>query len=75
MADSKIEGASLMFAFTHDIRTHLRAVLTRIQLVQNSGGDLLPRQDQLMLDEAAVAARKIDGLLTAMTAYGEENPV
>jgi chemotaxis family two-component system sensor kinase Cph1 len=69
----------LSFKFAHDIRTYLRTVVTRIQLVQASGGALLPEEDQSMLREAVSAARDIDGLLSAMVAYeegkGEEGAV
>jgi signal transduction histidine kinase len=59
------------FKFAHDIRTYLRTVVTRIQMVQASGAALLPPEDQSMLGEAAAAARDIDGLLNAMVAYQE----
>jgi signal transduction histidine kinase len=61
------------FKFAHDVRTYLRTVVTRIQLVQNSAAALLPQEDQAMLKEAAAAARDIEGLLTAMTAYWDGN--
>jgi len=59
------------FKFAHDVRTYLRTVVTRIQLVQNSAAAILPPVDREMLQEAATAARDIDGLLSAMTAYWE----
>ncbi len=71
MRESKLEDTRLVFTFAHDVRTYLRTVLTRIQLVQNSETAVLPREDQLMLQEAVSAARSIDGLLTAMVAYCE----
>ena len=52
------------FKFAHDIRTYLRTVVTRIQLVQSSGGAVLPQEDQSLLREAVGAARDIEGLLT-----------
>jgi signal transduction histidine kinase len=73
MRDSKLEDTRLVFTFAHDVRTYLRTVLTRIQLVQNSAAAVLPREDQSMLQEAVSAARSIDGLLSAMVAYCDGN--
>ena len=58
-----------MFAFAHDLRTHLRTVVTRIQLVQRRGGAGLSSDDQAMLQEAVTAAGEISGLLNATMAY------
>src|SRR5579862_5466162 len=57
--------------FAHEVRTYLRTVLTRIQVVQNSGAVLLSGEEQSMIQEAADAARDIDDLLSAMVAYWE----
>jgi signal transduction histidine kinase len=64
-----MDDGRLMFAFAHDLRTHLRTVLTRIQLVQRGGGTVLPEEEQLWLQEAATAVGDIGGLLNAMVAY------
>jgi signal transduction histidine kinase len=63
-----------MFTFTHDLRSHLRTVLTRIQLVQRGKGAILPEQDQQMLREAAKAVGDISGLLDSMLAYCSVHP-
>lgn len=55
-----------IFSFVHDVRTNLRTLLTRLQIVQRTGGAQLPTQDKLMLQEAAAAAELIDGLLSAV---------
>lgn len=70
-AKSVLEESNLAFQFAHDFRTYLRTILTRIQLVQNSGAALLPREDQLMLQEVAAAASNMNGLLNSMVAYCE----
>ena len=54
----------LMFAFAHDLRAHLRTVLTRLELMKDGTGE----KDQFLQD-ATQAAREIDGLLSAMVAY------
>ena len=60
----------VMFAFAHDLRTHLRTVLTRIQLVQFwQEEQKLPEHEKLMLQEAASAVADCSGLINAMTAY------
>ena len=64
-----LDDSRLMFAFAHDLRAHLRTVLTRIQLVQRGGGDRLHGHELAMLQEAATAAGEIGGLLNAMMAY------
>jgi signal transduction histidine kinase len=64
-----LADSELIFKFAHDIRSCLRTVLTRIELVQNSSASALPEADQLLLQEAAGAARDIGSLLTAMAAY------
>lgn len=58
-----------MFGFAHDLRSYLRTVLTRIQLVQAGGAAQLPESDQSFLKEAATAAADINGLLTSMVTY------
>jgi signal transduction histidine kinase len=69
-----MDDGRLMFAFTHDLRSHLRTVLTRIQLVQRSGGAALPEEEQSMLGEAEKAVRDIGGLLDSMLAYCSVQP-
>jgi signal transduction histidine kinase len=64
-----LADSELIFKFAHDIRSYLRTVLTRIELVQHSSAAALPETDQLLLQEAAGAARDIGGLLTAMSRY------
>ena len=59
----------LLFAFAHDLRSHLRIVLTRMQLVSGSSASALSGEDSQMLMEAACAAGEIDSLLTAMEAF------
>jgi signal transduction histidine kinase len=71
MAPEPSSDPHLMFTFAHDVRTHLRTVITRIQLVQRSSGDQLPEEGQALLHEALTAAGDIQGLLTAMMAYCE----
>jgi len=72
-AHSLTDG-SLMFAFAHDVRAHLRTVLTRIQLVQCSTTTSLSPEDQRFLQEAAEAVNDISGLLSAMQAFCEAGP-
>jgi len=72
-AHSLTDG-SLMFAFAHDVRAHLRTVLTRIQLVQCSTTTPLSPEDQRFLQEAAEAVDDISGLLSAMQAFCEAGP-
>jgi signal transduction histidine kinase len=64
-----IDDSRLIFAFAHDLRTHLRTVLLTLQFVQRGGAAMLPAEDQRMLQEAATAAGEINGLLNAMVAY------
>jgi len=72
-AHSLTDG-SLMFAFAHDVRAHLRTVLTRIQLVQCSTTTTLSPEEQRFLQEAAEAVNDISGLLSAMQAFCEAGP-
>jgi light-regulated signal transduction histidine kinase (bacteriophytochrome) len=65
---AELSDGSLIFAFAHDLRAHLRTVITHIRMVQSSGGILADR-DKGFLSEAATAATDIDGLLTAMVTY------
>ena len=69
MSVPRLDDGQLMFAFAHDLRSHLRTVLTRIQLVQANGAALLPESNRMFLDEAAAAAFNIDGLLSAMVTF------
>jgi signal transduction histidine kinase len=71
MAPDPLLGARELFAFAHDLRTHLRTVLTRIQLVQRGAAAQLSEDDQALLQEAAKAASDIQGLLNAMMAFTE----
>jgi signal transduction histidine kinase len=64
-----IADDQFVFRLVHDIRTQLRTVLTRLQIVQRSGGAQLPKQDQLMLEEATAAAGLINGLLSAVASH------
>ncbi len=59
----------MIFAFVHDVRSHLRKLVTRIQLVQGGGGALLPDEDRVLLQDAVAAASDITSLLNAMVAY------
>jgi len=61
----------VMFAFAHDLRTHLRTVMTRIQLVQRAGTSALSDGDQSLLHEAETAAAQMEDLLAAMVDYNE----
>jgi signal transduction histidine kinase len=64
----------LMFTFAHDVRSHLRTILTRIQLVQRSPDATLPEADRSLLEEAEKSAVNINGLLSAMlTLLNPEN--
>ncbi len=58
----------LMFAFAHDLRSHLRTIRTRVELVQ-SGDAQLPEQDFSLLQEAVTAAGEMNGLIDAMVSY------
>ena len=69
MDDLNLNDGRLMFAFAHDMRSYLRTVLTRVQMVQADAAALLPAQDQQWLAEAATAAADMNGLLSAMVAY------
>ena len=64
----------LVFAFAHQLRAHLRTVLTRTQMVVQEGSSALCSSDRLLLDEAARAAGEIDGLLDAMVAFCSVRP-
>ena len=73
------DDGKLMFTFAHDLRSHLRTVVTRIQLVQAGSGAKLSEEDNLLLQEAVAAAGQISDLLTAMVSYctleaGKEAP-
>jgi signal transduction histidine kinase len=68
-----MDDGRLMFAFAHDIRAHLRTVLTRIQLVQRSGSSTLSDEDRLMLGETVTAVAAIGSLVDAMSAYCDVN--
>jgi signal transduction histidine kinase len=74
MAEPRLSDARLMFAFAHDIRGYLRTILTRVQMVQLGGGDLLPEPDRVCLEEAAVAATDMNRLLNAMVSYYDVAP-
>jgi chemotaxis family two-component system sensor kinase Cph1 len=74
MADPKLEEGRLIFAFAHDLRSHLRTILTRVQLVQGSGRSTLHEQDALFLEEAAVAAGDMNRLLTSMVSFYDAVP-
>ena len=65
------DDSRFLFAFTHDMRSHLRTVLTRIQLVQAGAGAPLPAAEKAFLTEAAAAAGDMNGLLTALVSYGD----
>jgi signal transduction histidine kinase len=65
---SGLDDGRLIFAFAHDLRAHLRTVLTRVRLVQSAGLSI-PDRENGFLTEAATAAKDIDGLVTAMVAY------
>jgi chemotaxis family two-component system sensor kinase Cph1 len=65
---SPLSDERLMFAFAHDTRTHLRTILTRLQLTQATPADLAERELGF-LGEAAKAATEIEQLLNSMTTY------
>lgn len=69
-SDTPLEGR-VMFGFAHDLRTHLRTILTRIQLIQRGGAPALPEEDQQLLNEAGTACVQMQGLIAAMVAYNE----
>jgi signal transduction histidine kinase len=62
----QLQDGRLMFAFAHDVRSYLRTVVTRIQLVQRGGGTTLPEAERHLLEEAATAAGAVNGLLSSM---------
>ena len=72
--DKPVPDGRFMFAFAHDLRTHLRTVLTRIQLVQANAGGQLPEPDRAFLREAEVAVGDIQSLLSAGVAYCSAAP-
>jgi signal transduction histidine kinase len=74
MADPKQDESRLIFAFAHDLRSYLRTVLTRIQMVQGTGNPELREQDRLFLDEAALAAGEMNRLLSAMVSLYDVAP-
>jgi signal transduction histidine kinase len=55
-----------MFAFAHNIRSDLRTVVTRIQLVQRGTDSHLSEDDRNMLQESVKAADNISSLLSSM---------
>lgn len=63
-----LDDGALLFAFAHDLRTYLRTVLTRVQMVQ-AGAVVLPEREQLFLAEAASAAADMNNLIGAMVSY------
>jgi signal transduction histidine kinase len=65
------DDGNLMFKFAHDLRSHLRTVLTRIELAQHAAPADITPESQSLLEEAASAARDIGSLVSAMVAYCE----
>jgi signal transduction histidine kinase len=65
---SLLSDDRLMFAFAHDTRTHLRTIVTRLQLTQATPADLAERELGFLAD-AAKAATEIEQLLTSMVTY------
>ncbi len=56
--DSLVSGdGRLVFAFAHELRGHLRTVVTRTQLVTQGSPDALSSEDRFMLDEVARGER------------------
>lgn len=74
MADPRQDEARLIFAFAHDLRSYLRTVLTRVQMVQGSRQAELPEADRVFLDEAATAAGDMNRLLSAMVSFYDVAP-
>jgi two-component system, sensor histidine kinase and response regulator len=78
MADAIVDSGSgdgeLMFGFAHDLRGHLRTILTRIQLVQVNNYASLPESDAMFLEEAANAAINMESLIGAMVSYFDVAP-
>jgi signal transduction histidine kinase len=62
----QLQDGRLMFAFAHDVRSYLRTVVTRIQLVQRGGGSALPEAERHLLEDAVTAAGEVNGLLSSL---------
>lgn len=74
MAGKNPDDAQLMFSFSHDLRGYLRTMLTRVQLVQTTGAEVLSERDRKFLLEAVAAGRDMDGLIAAMVSYCDAGP-
>lgn len=69
MDDCQTGEAGVFFRFAHDLRSDLRTVLTRVQLVRESSTSQLSEEDRAMLQDVLTAARDINALINAMSAY------
>jgi signal transduction histidine kinase len=68
-----MDDPGVFFRFAHDLRSGLRTVVTRLQLVQKSEASQLPEEERLWLDQALAAAHDLNGLINAMSAYAGSN--
>lgn len=69
MVNTREEDPEVFFRFAHDLRSYLRTVLTRLQLLENSTESQISEEDRALLQEALTAASDIHDLIAAMTAY------
>ena len=69
-----LDDGRLVFSFAHDLRTYLRTILTRVQLVQKDGESYLPEEARQFLQEAATAAVDMGALLNSMVDYCSVEP-
>jgi len=69
MSELPSDEAQLMYAFAHDLRSCLRTMQTRVQLVQRTAATLMPEQENRWLGEANAAGENMSRLIGAMVQY------
>jgi len=75
MAEPPSDEAQLMYAFAHDLRSCLRTMHTRVQLVQRTAAASMPEQENQWLSEAVAAGEHMSRLIGAMVNYYGVAPV
>lgn len=67
--------AQLIYAFAHDLRSYLRTMQTRVQLVQRTAVESMPEQEIRWLSETIAAGDNMSRLIGAMVNYYGVAPV
>ena len=75
MTDPASGEARFMHAFAHDLRSYLRTMQTRVQLIQRAAAASLPEQENRWLNEAIAAGEDMGRLIGAMVTYCGAAPV